>query len=254
MEEKNEIEYHTDTEFEDSPEKYVENHSRKKRRVKSPLNQEDKANEENKKKTNKKRNVNTSPEKVEEEPETHVNYLNKERKEKPPPPIIISEVANYDSLLSYLESEQIQAKINVRNNKNIKLNVATQMDYRKITKDFTIKGISWYTYENKGTRPIRVMAKGIHPTCDPTGIIADVANKGLKILDATNILSKQDKFPLDMFMLNFEHDENIKKVFEIKEIRGARVQIENVRKTKLIPQCKKDQSFEHTHKYSNLAP
>lgn len=183
-----------------------------------------------------------------------MNYLNKERKEKPTPPIIISEVANYDSLLSYLESEQIQAKINVRNNKNIKLNVATQMDYRKITKNFTIKGISWYTYENKGTQPIRVMAKGIHQTCDPTGIIADVANKGLKILDATNILSKQDKFPLDMFMLTFEHDENIKKVFEIKEIRGARVQIENVRKTKLIPQCKKDQSFERTQKYCNLAP
>lgn len=122
------------------------------------------------------------------------------------------------------------------------------MDYSKITKYFTTNGISWYTYENKGTRPIRVIAKGIHPTCDPTGIIADVADKGLKILEATNILSKKDKFLLAIFMLTFEH-EDIKKIFEIKEIKSARIQVENVRNTKLIPQCKKYQSFEHTQKY-----
>jgi hypothetical protein len=41
--------------------------------------------------------------------------------------------------------------------------------------------------------PIRVMAKGIHPSCDPMGTIADVINKGLKITMATLILSNKDK-------------------------------------------------------------
>jgi hypothetical protein len=37
------------------------------------------------------------------------------------------------------------------------------------------------------------MAKGIHPSCDPMGIIADVINKGLKITMATPILSNKVK-------------------------------------------------------------
>jgi hypothetical protein len=44
----------------------------------------------------------------------------------------------------------------------------------------------------KKTRQIRVVAKGIHPSCDPMEIIADVINKGLKITMATHILSNKD--------------------------------------------------------------
>jgi hypothetical protein len=65
------------------------------------------------------------------------------------------------------------------------------------------------------------MAKGIHPSCDPMGIIADVINKGLKITMATRILSNKDKYPLVMFMLTFEHGEVIKNIFEIETIQEA---------------------------------
>jgi hypothetical protein len=61
------------------------------------------------------------------------------------------------------------------------------------------------------------MAKGIHPSCDPMGIIADAINKSLKITMATPILSNKDKYPLAMFMLTFEHGEDIKKIFEIRD-------------------------------------
>jgi hypothetical protein len=86
-------------------------------------------------------------------------------------------------------------------------------------------GSTWYSCENKNTRPIRVMAKGIHPSCDPMGIIADVIKKGLKITVATPILSNKDKYPLAMFMLTFEHGEDFKKIFEIETLQGARVKI-----------------------------
>jgi hypothetical protein len=86
------------------------------------------------------------------------------------------------------------------------------------------------------------------------GIIADVINKGLKIIMATLILSNKDKYPLAMFMLMFEHGEDIKKIYEIETIQGVRVKIENVRISKLIPQCKHCQGYGHTQKYSNLQP
>jgi hypothetical protein len=118
----------------------------------------------------------------------------------------------------------------------------------------TEAGNTWYSYENKNTRPIRVMAKGIHPSCDLMGIIVDVINKGLKITMATRTLSNNDKYPLAIFMLTFEHGEDIKKIFEIETIQGARVKIENVRRSKLIPQCKHCQGYGHTQIYCNLQP
>jgi hypothetical protein len=97
------------------------------------------------------------------------------------------------------------------------------------------------------------MAKVIHPSCDPMGIIADIINKGLKITMATWILSNKDKYSLVMFMLTFEHGEDIKKIFEIETIQGVRVKIQNVR-SKFIPQCKHCQGYGHTQKYCNLQP
>jgi hypothetical protein len=40
------------------------------------------------------------------------------------------------------------------------------------------------------------MAKGIHPSCDPMGIIVDLINKDLKITMSSPILSNKDKYPL----------------------------------------------------------
>jgi hypothetical protein len=97
------------------------------------------------------------------------------------------------------------------------------------------------------------MAKGIHPSYDPMGIIADVINKGLKITMATPILSNKDKYPLVMFMLTFEHGEDIKNIFKIETIQGVRIKIENVR-SKLIPQCRHCHGYGLTQKYCNLQP
>jgi predicted ATPase len=97
--------------------------------------------------------------------------------EKPPPPIIIQNIIKYDLLKSSLEKQHINACIKIINNKNVKINLKSQNGYRKITRKLTEAGNTWYSYENKNTRPIRVMAKGIHPSCDPMGIIADVINR-----------------------------------------------------------------------------
>jgi hypothetical protein len=50
-------------------------------------------------------------------------------------------------------------------------------------------------------------------------------------------------------MLTFEKKEDIKRIFEIKEILSMKVTIEALRRSKLIPQCKNCQAYGHTQKY-----
>jgi hypothetical protein len=69
----------------------------------------------------------------------------------------------YDLLKSNLEKQHIHASIKIINNKNVKIKRRRQNNYRKITRQLTEAGNTWHSYENKNTRPIRVMAKGIHP-------------------------------------------------------------------------------------------
>ena len=55
--------------------------------------------------------------------------------------------------------------------------------------------------------------------------------------------------PLPLFVLTFCNDEDIKRIYQIKDILHMKVDIEAFRKPKLIPQCKNCQEYGHTQKY-----
>lgn len=54
-----------------------------------------------------------------------------------------------------------------------------------------------------------------------------------------------------MFILTFSAEEEIEKIYQIKNILGCRVEIEALKKSKLVPQCKQCQVHGHTQKYCN---
>jgi hypothetical protein len=62
------------------------------------------------------------------------------------------------------------------------------------------------------------------------------------------------EIPLDMFIVSFHRNTDIKKTFNIETICRAAVAVGSIRNIKLIPQCKICQSFGHTQNYCNKAP
>lgn len=175
----------------------------------------------------------------------------KTKKEPPPPPIMVSEVNDLKQLNAELKKENLMDKISIKliNNKCFKINTNDVDTYRATSKVLNEKHFLWHSYENKQIRPIRVMVKNLHHSNDPEEIKEDLRNKGLKIIEVANKLSYKEKNPLNMFILSFEHDENIEHIFKVKHILSTIVEIEPLRSTKLIPQCKRCQAFGHTQKY-----
>lgn len=70
-----------------------------------------------------------------------------------------------------------ECKYTSYNNNVWKINVQDSEAYRAITEELTKNKIQWHTYEDKNIRPIKIMAKGLHPSCDEDEIIADVTSK-----------------------------------------------------------------------------
>lgn len=215
------------------------------------------------KRVHKKRKAESSPEILNEPLEDKIegDVKKTSKRESKPPPVIISNLANYNVINKALESKNLKFKANIMNNKQVKINVETDNEYRELTKWLNEAKIEWHTYENKQNRPIRVMVRGLHPTCDPKDIMVELANKGFDVLDVVNKIKKYKNEEgkeyitrLPLFMMTFNNMEEIKKIYEIQFLHNLRVKIEPLKSGRLIPQCKRCQSFGHTQKFCQRKP
>lgn len=201
---------------------------------------------------NKKRKLNLTPEKK-ASPENQRKLI---KKEKLPPPIMIHDIKSCENLYEILTSKikEEEFKIKLTSNTTAKVNCTNSESYREVVKQLNSEKINFHTYENKQTRPIRVMAKNLHSSYNPENIKNFLLNKGFKIITVNNKMSWKEKTLLNMFMLTFDNNEDIEKIFKINQILGCTVEIVPVKGSKLIPQCKKCQAFGHTQKYCAREP
>jgi hypothetical protein len=118
-----------------------------------------------------------------------------------PPPIIIYQVRDYETIYSYLNTKlDHNYKITLLNNGDLKLNVDTADLYRTASNMLTEAQFKWSTYENKQTRPIRVVVKRLHSSCKPEQIVQKLRKEGYHIPDAVNILKWKTKEPIPIFV------------------------------------------------------
>jgi len=219
----------------------------------------------------KKRKAESSPEEVKHETNEDVKKNRETRKgrtkgELPPPPINVVDITDYSSLRNLLVTgTDKDYKVTSLNNNVWKVNAPDSESYRALTRKLDDTGIQWYTYENKNERPIRVMVRGLQASCSNEDIQENLKQRGYKILDAVNFIKKEKKDVngeqtitkrgLPLFMLSFDNKESIEKIYQIRNILNIVCKIEPLRNnTKLIPQCKRCQGFNHTQTYCRKEP
>lgn len=211
-------------------------------------------------KSRKKRKLNSTPQSSPPQQGAESSEKPKEnakvKKPPTPPPIVVESVKNYQQFYDLLSSNLTKDSfiMKMMNGEKVKINSFSDDSYRSITKLLLQNNCLWYSYENKQDRPIRVMAKNLHSSCLPNRIVEDLTSQGYKIEEAVNKLSWRSKEPLNMFMLSFQKDEDIKKIYEIRSILGCKVDVQPLKTSKLIPQCKKCQAYGHTQKYCSKEP
>lgn len=177
--------------------------------------------------------------------------------QKQPPPIFVSDLKSCKSLICNLnkittENESFIGKSTGSN--SLKINAKNEASYREI-RDYLKKNNNvFHTYENKSSRPIRVVAKGLSHTWTPEDVEDYLRGMNYKIENVTPKLSWKDKKPLNMFILSFSNNENINNIAKIKYILQQSVEIVPLKGTKLIAQCKNCQEFGHTRNFCGKNP
>ena len=84
------------------------------------------------------------------------------------------------------------------NKDNWKVIVEEGDEYRSVTEELSKHQIQWHSYENKATRPIKVVARGLHSSCSPEEVVEDLVQKGYQALDAVNLFKNETiKTPLE---------------------------------------------------------
>ena len=179
-----------------------------------------------------------------------------EKKLPAPPPIFVERVSSVSDLNTKLKELNFKGKMSSLSSKtSFKINCLNSDEYRKLTEWLNIKNHEWHSFQDKHSRPLKVMARGIHCQTLCKDIIDELREKGFKILSAVNILSNKSKEPLNLFMLSFENDQDIKPVYGIKTIGYQTVKIEELRKaSNRIVQCKNCQEFNHVRTYCHKKP
>lgn len=178
---------------------------------------------------------------------------------------MIKDIKDYDKLRTSLMDIGVEFKATAMANNITKLNIIKIDDFRRTTRFLDEEHYTWYTYECKQSRDLKVMAKRLPASVKPEKIIDELRGNGYAIKEATNIIRKSRvenerqqvsvvREPLPMFMLTFEHEEDIEKIRGIKTIQGANVKIEQLRKSRLVPQCRRCQSFGHTQNFCRMKP
>lgn len=209
---------------------------------------------------NKKRKMNSPPIRGTEKGSTKAvsgSQTYSTKADKPPPAIVYTKDINQLNIAL----KDIEHKKTCINEDKVKINTTSSDDYRKMTAALNLNHFEWFTYENKQTRDIKVMARNLHFSTDEDDILDDLTQQGfevksvvqkLRITKGPNGERYEKKLPL--FMLTFSDRTDIKKVYEIKYINSMKVAIEALRTNKMIPQCKKCQEYGHTKVYCRKSP
>ena len=180
-------------------------------------------------------------------------------KTPPKPPPIFVQGKGLHEITTFLKTNNLKATTKaMRLANNFKINPVNEEEYKKTSQWLNDTKAEWHTFENKHTRPLRVMARGLHKDTNPDDIAADLVAQGFKIANnqaAVNIKNSRTKQALNLFMLSFQHEQDPKAVFGIRFIERQIVKIEEIRnKRRNIAQCKKCQDFNHTQAFCHRKP
>jgi hypothetical protein len=182
-----------------------------------------------------------------------VNEPEQSDKTDRPPPIIISNVLNYDTLrrsMIGIIGNNFTCSIG-RNQLTIR--TVLPADYRKLIHYLKDNNAEYHTFQPHEEKPYRVVLRGLHFSTSPLEIKHEIEMQGHKVRRCVNVISR-DKVPLPLFFVDIEPALNNTEIFKIKSILHCRVNVEEPRQRREIPQCARCQGFQHTKSYCNKHP
>ncbi|XP_026479148.1 uncharacterized protein LOC113385508 [Ctenocephalides felis] len=170
-------------------------------------------------------------------------------------PVVLDDLGknNYVKLLA----KQCKNKLQVQYKGKLHYRITTysEGDYKKVYESLKQDIKKFYTFPQKGSEFIKIVAAGIPPyvTSDEIyqGLIIEFCRIEKAIqMTKTNVLGEKIKLPV--FVLFFHHEQDMARIRNKKHLAGYAVKWDKYRSNGNITQCYNCQNFGHTSSYCNL--
>lgn len=185
--------------------------------------------------------------KVDEKQET----MTKPRANKPPPLMLygIKDVTKLKDLIEeVLNITQFSFKIVTKN--QLRVTADSIEAYKNLMVLVREKKLIGHTFTPKDERPYRIVIKNLHPSTPMEAIKQAIESTGNIVKgEIINARHGQTKAPLSTWFVNIEPGPNNSEIKNLKYIYHTCVNIEDPKRKKTIPQCKRCQQYGHTKNY-----
>lgn len=177
-----------------------------------------------------------------------------------PPPIFIKQLNNFPLMCKQLD-ERLgkEAYICINRRENTKIMPTSADSYRGIIKYLTETKASFYTYQLKEERSLRVVIRNLHHTTPKETIKEELTEMGFKVTNVSNVISLRDnnetkRVPLPLFFVDIEISPFAPQIYQITKLCHTKVKVEKPNPRKEIVQCHHCQEYGHTKTYCHQIP
>ncbi|KAL4096689.1 hypothetical protein QTP88_021594 [Uroleucon formosanum] len=174
---------------------------------------------------------------------------------KPPPPIYIKGVLDFQGLCTKLiELIGVDNFICKSTIDRLKIQTKHPESYRATIQLLKENKAEYHTYQLKEDKPLRVVIRNLHPSTKTETIKEELLFRNFDIRQVTNVLHKNSKVPLPLFFIDLEPVEKSKEIFLLQNLLHTKVKVEEPYKPKVISQCTNCQDYGHTQNYCGYLP
>lgn len=169
-----------------------------------------------------------------------------------PPPIVLYGVTNISKLKEIVDNvlEQSQYSFKIITKSQLRITTENTSAYKKLMEVVREKQLIGHTFTPKSDRPYRIVIKNLHHSTPTDAIKEAIENTGNSVVgEIINARHGSTKTPLSTWFVNLAPGPNNEAVKNLKCIYHTSVSIEDPKRKKTIPQCKRCQQYGHTKNY-----
>ena len=140
------------------------------------------------------------------------------RSPKPPPIYIDAKII--DPLIELLNNTAGKDKYVIKQIKidQVKVQTNTPDTSRKVTRSLKDKNAAYHTYQLKSDKSYKAVIRGLHPKTNTDNISEELAKIGHQVRSINNINKYDTKQPLPLFLVELEHRNNNKDIYDISKL------------------------------------
>ncbi|KAL4107417.1 hypothetical protein QTP88_017760 [Uroleucon formosanum] len=174
---------------------------------------------------------------------------------KPPPPIYIKGVFDFQGLCTKLiELIGVDNFICKPTIDRLKIQTNHLESHRATIHLLKENKAEYHTHQLKEDKPLRVVIRNLHPSTKTKTIKEELLFRDFDIRQVTNVLHKNSKVPLLLFFIDLEPVEKSKEIFLLQNLIHTKIKVEEPYKPKAISQCTNCQDYGHKQNYYGYSP